>query len=606
MGVSLIFFLAKQKEVQSILQFDDNTFFFVCLPPIVFASGFNMQRGNFFANIKNIILFGMVTTFFCFFMFSTATIYLKDLGFMMQFEGEGGESIPLVLTSKECLLMCSLLCSSDVVAAISLIDYNSQPKLFSIVFGEGIINDAVSIILFNTVQIYTSQKTEIDWKAPFEISVNFVKLLLDSVMLGLFFALFSSYLLKNYRAFSKNAVGETTIIFCFAYIAYLTSEVTKASGIITLLTTGIVMAHYTWYNLSPQGKQSSFIVYQFLGYVTEAFVFSYLGITFFSYQTYTWSFHLFWVELAIIIICRFIGTVGMFTGLKMCGYKAGISLKELLFIWYAGMIRGAIAFGLVLRIDSPNKEVIVTTSLALVVFTTVIFGSTVGVFSDYLFKSTKTIEESDNNYEKAATQDQLAGNESVDESSASDESYEEIIHPNAEQEDAGAGAGEGDNNSDIHKAESAINRGHKKHRYKGCAKYLHRFDEMIMKPLFIYNYERKQQKKSQEFFRLFQAGGDEIEKDYALMEERRQTMIVDAEGSTSQHTYVKKKTIAASFMHLKDQNKRTSVMGNRPVLSVAAAVDLNVVDDDENSADLSAEDRDNNQNDDSAVNTNIQ
>jgi hypothetical protein len=27
-------------------------------------------------------------------------------------------------------------------------------------------------------------------------------------------------------------------------------------------------------------------------------------------------------------------------------------VKEIIFIWYAGMIRGAIAFGLVLRIDA--------------------------------------------------------------------------------------------------------------------------------------------------------------------------------------------------------------------------------------------------------------
>jgi hypothetical protein len=53
------------------------------------------------------------------------------------------------------------------------------------------------------------------------------------------------------------------------------------------------------------------------------------------------------------------------------------------------MIRGAIAFGLVLRIDSKefkNRGVIVTTSLSLVVFTTVVFGSTVGLLQKCLFK----------------------------------------------------------------------------------------------------------------------------------------------------------------------------------------------------------------------------
>lgn len=36
---------------------------------------------------------------------------------------------------------------------------------------------------------------------------------------------------------------------------------------------------------------------------------------------------------------------------RLFGYKSGLSLKDLLFIAYAGMIRGAVAFGLVLRVD---------------------------------------------------------------------------------------------------------------------------------------------------------------------------------------------------------------------------------------------------------------
>ena len=48
----------------------------------------------------------------------------------------------------EILLMCSLLCSTDVVAAVSIVKYDQQPKLFSLILGEGIMNDAVCIILF--------------------------------------------------------------------------------------------------------------------------------------------------------------------------------------------------------------------------------------------------------------------------------------------------------------------------------------------------------------------------------------------------------------------------------------------------------------------------
>jgi NhaP-type Na+/H+ or K+/H+ antiporter len=71
----------------------------------------------------------------------------------------------------------------------------------------------------------------------------------------------------------------------------------------------------------------------------------------------------------------------------MLGYKSGIRFKDLVFISYAGLIRGAVAFGLVLRIDKSieNRPVIVTTSLSLVVITTVVLGSTVATVSKLLF-----------------------------------------------------------------------------------------------------------------------------------------------------------------------------------------------------------------------------
>jgi len=214
------------------------------------------------------------------------------------------------------------------------------------------MNDAVSIILFNTVMKYTAANSVITTTTPFHILANFFSLGFNSLFIGVVFGLLSSYILKTFRAFSKSPVSESMMIFCMAYLSYVISETAKYSGIITLLTAGVVMAHYTWYNLSPQGKQSSFIVFQFLGYLVEAFVFSYLGLTFFSYGGFKWSPGLFAVELVIICLGRGLGTLGLIALLKCCcKYRSGISLRELIFIWYAGMIRGAIAFGLVLRID---------------------------------------------------------------------------------------------------------------------------------------------------------------------------------------------------------------------------------------------------------------
>ena len=76
----------------------------------------------------------------------------------------------------------------------------------------------------------------------------------------------------------------------------------------------------------------------------------------------------------------------------MCSKKRDIDCRELLFITWGGMIRGAIAFGLVLKIPDGEKTeningkdvsvpifkergAIVTTTLALVIITTLFFGT---------------------------------------------------------------------------------------------------------------------------------------------------------------------------------------------------------------------------------------
>lgn len=97
------------------------------------------------------------------------------------------------------------------------------------------------------------------------------------------------------------------------------------------------------------------MVFQFLGFIAEGFVFCYLGLTFFSYRTMPFSPSLIGILLGVIVVCRFVATIGLVSCLKLCKYESKdpnpLTYKELVFIWYSGLIRGAIAFGLVLRID---------------------------------------------------------------------------------------------------------------------------------------------------------------------------------------------------------------------------------------------------------------
>jgi len=131
--------------------------------------------------------------------------------------------------------------------------------------------------------------------------------------------------------------------------------------------------------------------------MAESLVFAYIGLCVFTYTSghegeatdsnYYWSASFICWMTGIIIVGRLIAVFSSHFLCKLCQKKQDVTIRELCFISYGGMIRGAIAFGLVLKIPAgaETKEgedmtfrergVVVTTTLAVVIITTVVFGS---------------------------------------------------------------------------------------------------------------------------------------------------------------------------------------------------------------------------------------
>ncbi len=89
-------------------------------------------------------MFGVFGTIITFFVLSSMILFWNDL--------LNDTHSNLKLTSKECLLLASVLCATDTVAALTIVKEKSYPTLNSILFGEGVVNDAVSILLFRAVE----------------------------------------------------------------------------------------------------------------------------------------------------------------------------------------------------------------------------------------------------------------------------------------------------------------------------------------------------------------------------------------------------------------------------------------------------------------------
>jgi NhaP-type Na+/H+ or K+/H+ antiporter len=269
----------------------------------------------------------------------------------------------LIFSLKEILLFSAVISATDTVAALTFIKEDQEPKLFAILFGEGVINDAVCIVLYGILREFTSSDEGIYKINPLEFTSSTPFMMLSSFM-GMFFYSFliggvvgmsSSLFLKKLKHIRLNRVQECSVIVFFAFISYTLTEELGLSPIIALLFTGIFMSHYTFYNLSFQAREESAIVSKIMSNIAEAFVFTYLGLTVIYYTTNTFSFSFIFCEMIFVILGRVIAIFGIsyiMKLLKVRSFKMQFSHKGIMSC--AGSIRGAIAFGLAISIDTKN------------------------------------------------------------------------------------------------------------------------------------------------------------------------------------------------------------------------------------------------------------
>ena len=87
------------------------------------------------------MFYGMFGTIITFFVVSIFGLVFNESSFIVYNK----------FLVSEILLLACVLSATDTVAALSLVKEQHFPKLNSILFGEGIVNDAVSILIFRSV-----------------------------------------------------------------------------------------------------------------------------------------------------------------------------------------------------------------------------------------------------------------------------------------------------------------------------------------------------------------------------------------------------------------------------------------------------------------------
>ena len=221
MVVGLILRLTAQQSVLGTVSFDYQFFFNLLLPPIILASGYELHQGNFFRNIGAILTFAFAGTFI------SAVVLGVILYLYTRLPLEG-----LNITFVEAMAVGATLSATDPVTILAIFNtYKVDPKLYTIIFGESILNDAVAIVLFETAQSYTEDavKGHLTIISLFESIGVFLMIFFGSLLIGLVIGIGTSLLLKytHIRRFPKI---ESCLIILIAYASYFFANAIHMSG----------------------------------------------------------------------------------------------------------------------------------------------------------------------------------------------------------------------------------------------------------------------------------------------------------------------------------------------------------------------------------------
>ncbi|XP_074859894.1 sodium/hydrogen exchanger 9 isoform X2 [Carettochelys insculpta] len=351
------------------MTFDPSIFFNVLLPPIIFHAGYSLKKRHFFRNLGSILTYAFLgTAISCIIIGLIMYGFVKAMLHIGQLKGED-------FHFTDCLFFGSLISATDPVTVLAIFhELHVDTDLYTLLFGESVLNDAVAIVLTYSISIYSPKENPnmFDAAAFFQSVGNFLGIFAGSFAMGSSYAVVTA-LLTKFTKLCEFPMLETGLFFLLSWSAFLSAEAAGLTGIVAVLFCGVTQAHYTYNNLSPDSKVRTKQLFEFMNFLAENVIFCYMGLALFTFQNHIFNALFIFGAVVAIFIARACNIYPLSFILNL-GRKQKIPRNFQHMMMFSGL-RGAIAFALAIQdTESQPKQMMFTTTLLIVFFTVWIFG----------------------------------------------------------------------------------------------------------------------------------------------------------------------------------------------------------------------------------------
>nr|XP_058133984.1 sodium/hydrogen exchanger 4 isoform X2 [Dasypus novemcinctus] len=338
---------------------DSSIYFLYLLPPIVLEGGYFMPTRPFFENIGSILWWAVLGALINAFGIGLS-LYL-----ICQIRVFGLSDVNLLQN----LLFGSLISAVDPVAVLAVFEEaRVNEPLYMMIFGEALLNDGISVVLYNILIAFTKMHKFEDIETVDILAgcARFIIVGAGGVFFGIIFGFISAFITR----FTQNISAiEPLIVFMFSYLSYLAAETLYLSGILAITACAVTMKKYVEENVSQTSYTTIKYFMKMLSSVSETLIFIFMGVsTVGKNHEWNWAFVCF--TLAFCLIWRAISVFALFYVSNQFR-TFPFSIKDQCIIFYSG-VRGAGSFSLAFLLPLslfPRKNMFVTATLVVIYFT---------------------------------------------------------------------------------------------------------------------------------------------------------------------------------------------------------------------------------------------
>jgi CPA1 family monovalent cation:H+ antiporter len=334
------------------LELSPELILFIFLPPLLFEAAWNIKWSNLKRDWFPITLYAIVGVVIC--------IICLFFG-LRQFAGT---------SLATALLVGAGLSATDPVSVVALFrELGVDKRLTTLMEGESLFNDGVAVVAYNLLLGIALGVDQFD--IPVTVS-RFLVFVGVGVSVGGLIGFGISYLTQRYDL----PLVEQSLTLVSAYGTYLVAEQLGGSGVIAVVTTGLILGNFgSRIGMSPRTRLSVSEFWEFAAFFVNSIVFLLIGDQV-IFDGLIKNFDKILVAIAFMSLARAISVFGL-SRLSNLWTEADISWQKQVILWWGGL-RGSVSVALALSVPTilREREEIIAIIFGVMLFTLLVQGLT--------------------------------------------------------------------------------------------------------------------------------------------------------------------------------------------------------------------------------------